>query len=333
MRALILGATSLIGNNVLRQAIEAGWETVVFDQLVRRRRRHPALEGLSTTFANGSPDDPEALRRAMGGCQVVFHTAGYSPPNSLHHRRRLTEASEHIGHVLQAAGDASIERLVYTSAISTIGRSDTPTRPPDEWNRYRLGQVLHPYWDAKLVQESAVFTFGREKETPVVVLNPSEVIGPYDYDLQASRPLLEIARRGTHRFIPGKVSLADARDVAAGHIAAAERGRPGERYILAGHNLTRREALAWMARASKRPPPDSVLDLASFRRWTRLSERFSCWGRPSRPFPLSYQVEAAYRFGWYDSRKAMLELGYSNRPLINTFRTTLAWLKAIGALR
>jgi dihydroflavonol-4-reductase len=167
----------------------------------------------------------------------------------------------------------------------------------------------------------------------VVVLNVSQVVGPHDYHFQAARPLLDMVRRGIREYMPGRVSVADARDVAQGHIAAAERGRTGERYILAGHNITHHEMLAVMARACKRPPPEGEADMASLTRWTRLSERLSCLGRPNRPFPLSYQLEALRQCRWYDSGQASDELGYSNRPLLNTYRATLAWLREVGRLR
>jgi dihydroflavonol-4-reductase len=332
MRALVLGATSLIGNNVLRAAIAAGWEVVAFDR-PKRRRHHPSLEGLEVRIAAGQQGNPEALRQAMLGCDVVFHTEGYAPPNSLHHQRRLAEARQHIAPILHAAEAASIGRLVYTSSVSTIGRSDSPTRLPDEWNRYRLGQVHHPYWDAKLVQEEAALALSRRGRIPVVVMNVSEVVGPYDFQFRSTRPLLEMVRRGIRQTMPGRVSMADARDVAQGHLAAAERGRPGERYILAGHNITHQEMLAVMARACKRPPPGSEVDMDSFTRWARLSERLSCLGRPNRPFPLSYQLEALRQCRWYDSGQAQEELGYSNRPLLNTYRATLVWLKEVGKLK
>lgn len=333
MRALVLGATSLVGNNVLRAAIEAGWEAVAFDQPDRRHRRNPALQGLAVTIVPGQDSDPEALRHAMMRCQVVFHTTGYTSPNSLHHRRHLNQARLHISHVLRAANESGIDRLVYTSSISTIGRSDSPTRLPDEWNHYRLGQILHPYWDAKLVQEEAVLDQGRQGKVSVVILNISALVGPCDFDLQASRPLLDMVKRGARQYMPGKVSVADARDVAQGQISAAERGRPGERYILAGHNITQQEMLAVMARACKQPPPDRRVDLDLFVRWARLSERLSCLGRPDRPFPLSYQLEALRQCKWYDSSKAREELGYTNRPLLGSYRDSLAWLKEVGKLK
>jgi dihydroflavonol-4-reductase len=333
MRVLVLGATSLIGNNVLRAALAAGWEALAFDRPKRRHHRHPALEGLAVRIAAGQPTDPEALRQAMLGCDVVFHTEGYAPPNSLHHQRRLAEARQHIAPILHAAEAASIGRLVYTSSVSTIGRSDSPTRLPDEWNRYRLGQVHHPYWDAKLVQEEAVLALSRRGRIPVVVLNVSEVVGLYDFQFRSTGPLLEMVRRGIRQYMPGRVSVADARDVAQGHLAAADRGRPGDRYILAGHNLTHQEMLAVMARACKRPPPEAQADLESVSRWTRLSERVSCLGRPNRSFPLSYQLEALHQCRWYDSGLAQEELGYNNRPLLSTYRATLAWLKEVGKLK
>ncbi len=332
MRVLVLGATDLVGNNVLRAAIEAGWETVAFDW-PKRRRCHPALETLSVEIAPGVPEDPQALRRAMKRCEVVFHAAGYAPPNSLRHAHRLREAREHVAHVLRAAGEAEIGRLVFTSSVSTIGRPDSPTRLPDEWNNYRLGNVAHPYWDAMLAQEEAVLAFGREGKIPVVVVNPAAVVGPYDFQMESAGPVLEMARRGTRRYLPGKVSITDVRDVAKGHILAATQGRPGERYILAGHNITRPEMVATLARACKRPAPDKPVNLIRFGRMTRFSERLVCLGQPNRPFPLSRELEAIQQCWWYDSSKAKSELGYAVRPLQDTYRTTLAWLKAVRLLR
>ncbi len=332
-RALILGATSLVGNSILRAAIAAGWETIAFNPRDRRKRRHPSLEALEFEIARGEESDPEALRQAMLNCDVVFHTDGYSPPNSLHAPRRRVEAREQIGHVLKALRKNSVGRFVYTSSIKTIGRSDSPTRLSDEWNHYRLGQIAHPYWDAKLIQEEAVLAFGRRGEIPVVITNISEVVGPHDFALAAAGPLLEMVRLGMRQYLPGRVSIADARDVAQGHLAAAEQGRPGERYILAGHNISNQEKLVVMARACRRPPPEIQADMEATLRATRFSERLSCLGRPNRPFPLSYQLESLRQCRWVDSGKAREELAYRNRPLISTYRATLAWLREIGKLR
>ena len=139
MRVLVLGATTLVGNNVLRAAIKADWQPVVFmpPQKGRRRNHHPALEGLPVESAPGRPDDLDALRQAMAGCDVVFHTSPFVPPNGLHHQRRLSTAREQIGLILKAAEQATIGRLVFSSSVSTIGRSDVPTRHPDEWNHCR----------------------------------------------------------------------------------------------------------------------------------------------------------------------------------------------------
>jgi dihydroflavonol-4-reductase len=330
MRVLVLGAYGLIGNNVVRAALAANWEVVAFE---RRSRRKAGLQGLPVEISPGTPSDPDALSRSMAGCDVVFHTLAYNPPNGLRTPQRLVEAREHVTRVLRAAGHARIGRLVYTSAACTIGGADSPGQLPDEWNRYRLGSIPHPFWDAKLLQEEAVLAFGREKLIPVIVVNPAEVLGPNDFDLQAARPLIDIARRGRRQYLPGTASIADAEDVAQGHLKAATLGRPGERYILAGHNLTRREIAATMAYASKRPAPDRPADLHRLERLARFSERVSCLGQPDRLFPLTYQVAAALLPGWYDSSKARQELEYTNRPLLDTCRATLGWLASVRMLR
>ncbi len=335
MRVLVLGASTLVGNNVLRAAVKAGWQAVVFmpPQKGRRRNHHQALEDLPVEITPGKPDDLDALRQAMAGCDVVFHTSPFVPPNGLHHQPRLTEARQHIELVLQAAEQATIGRLVFSSSVSTIGRSDVPTRHPDEWNHYRLGSVSHPYWDAMLVQEEAVLAFGRRTRTPVVVTNLSQVMGPFDFSLAAAGALVEMAKRGIRRYLPGRISIADVRDVAQGQLAAATQGRPGERYILAGHNLERRQMMATMASACKRLAPDHAMELERYARMAHFSERVSCFGRPNRPFPLTFQIHLARNCQWYSSGKAREELGYHNRPLLNTYRATLKWLQEIKVLK
>lgn len=333
MRVLVLGAKGHMGNNIVRLAVKNSWEVVVFDPSRRRRRRQKGFDGLDVEFAPGNPHDPDALRLAMVGCQVVYHTQPYKPPNSLYHARRLVEARQHIGVVLQAAAEAKIGRLVYTSSVSTIGRSEIPGTLPDEWNHYRLGNIPHPFWDAQLVQEEAVLSFGRVRKIPVIVLNVTELIGPYDLSHQPISQLLEIAKRGNREFYPGKISIADVRDVARGHIAAAQQGRPGERYILGGHNITRQEMGAVMAFASKRPPPDRPVDMQYLVRMARFSELVSCLGRPGRAFPLGLQIATVRYLGWYESGKAREELGYRNLPFLKTCQTTLNWLKSVRLLR
>lgn len=327
MRILVLGGTRLIGNNIVRAALNAGWQVRTFDRPRRHHAHHPALAGLDVEVALGDQEDAEALQRAMQGCDVVFHADGYSPPNSQHHQLRMAEARQHIAPILQAATAAEIGRLIYSSSAVTVGCSDIPSRLPDEWNAYRLGHVRHPYWDAKVVQEEAVLAYGRKANIPVIVLNLAEAIGPHDYELEAAGPLIAMARRGTRRYLPGRTSVTDARDMAQAHIAAATLGRPGERYILGGHNVTRRETAAMMAHVCKRPPPDTPIDLDPFERLTRLSERVSCLGRPNRRFPLPYQIAAARYYPWVDSGKARAELGYALRPLIDSYRATLNWLR------
>lgn len=332
MRVLVLGSTNLIGNHVLRAAVKAGWETAAYLRPSRRKGLPAALEGIETEIILGELTNEEALRKAMLGRDLVFHAAGYTPPNRFRPLQRLTEARQHIEQILRVVRQAEIGKLVYTSSVSTIGRSDIPSRLPDEWDKYRLGAVEHPYWDAKLAQEEAVLALGQRDQVPVVVVNPSFIIGPYDFAMESAGPLLEMAQHGAAEFYPGRVSIADARDIAQGHIAAATQGRLGERTILAGHNITYQEMSALMARACKVRAPERLVDFERLERLSKFSERVATLGRPNRSFPLGFKLAAVRWLGWYDSAKARQELEYSNRPLLDTFRATLTWLQRIGKL-
>ncbi|MEN8097674.1 MAG: NAD-dependent epimerase/dehydratase family protein [Chloroflexota bacterium] len=333
MRALILGSDWLLGHNIALTAIAAGWSIRVLTPSEDDHLVGNGIEGESVEYLSGDPNQDKALSDAMRGCDIVFLARNYLPPNGLHHHRREQEAREFIDHFLQAVKVSKPGGIVYTSSVATIGASDSPTRLPDEWNPYRLGRILHPYWDTQLIQEEALLAFHRTTGLPTYVLNVAKMLGPHDRDLSNSRDLVRIARRGTRQYVPGRISIADARDVAAAHLVAPERARSGERYILAGHNVTRQVFVSALARGSKRPAPDKIIDPKRSYRLTRLSQRLSCLGRPNRPFPAMLDLEIARRCTWYDSGKARDELRYRNRPLKTTVRDTVAWLRQSGVLR
>ncbi len=326
MPVLILGATGFIGSNIARATVAAGHAVRAF---CRPHSNRLALEGLSVESAIGDLESPESLVAAMRGCHAVVHAAGYYPTAPEPHAVHVNRAHRHIHNVLNAARQVGVQRLIYTSSISTIGPIRAG-RLGTEADYYWPGQMSQPYWDCKWIQERAVLS---ADGVETIALIPSAVLGPGDVKPTTGAMFLVMARLGARVTLTGRVNVVDVRDLAQVHVAALTRGRPGERYLVGGHNVTLREMFAEAARALGRPGPVVALPTGLIR-WLTLPAMFLATRLGlSWSVPLSYILEAVQAGQWIDSTKARRELGLSPRPLVETMADTVAWFQRHGYLQ
>jgi dihydroflavonol-4-reductase len=246
LRCCILGATGFIGGQIARAAIDQGWR-------VRAIRRRPdavgAIGDLPVEWVTGDVMDTASLVSAMRDCPLVFHAAGHYPQRSCDVWQTVRHGVIGMRQVLAAATAAGVKRLIYTSALTTIGRPAEPDRLADESDLYVPGSVPNAYYEAKWAMEmEAMRAFGQG--LPVVIVNPTTTFGPGDVKPTSGMALLMVARGLIPGYVAGAINVVDGRDVAVGHIAAARHGRPGRRYILGGQNLTLEEVVTTMARAA-----------------------------------------------------------------------------------
>ena len=245
---LVLGATGFIGGHIAREAAARGWQ-------VRALRRDPqsvgAIGDVPVEWVTGDLSDRAALIEAMRGCAVVFHSAGAYPHGARQIDRDVQCALDQMRNVIAAVRDTQPDRLIYTSSFTTIGLPGDPDRLADERDRYRPGTAGDAYYEAKWAMEVEALNSG----VPIVVLNPAAVFGPGDVHLAVSEIVIMAAQGRVPFYFDATFGAIDVRDVAAAHLNAVERGRSGERYILSNHNMTLREGLALIARASGRKPP------------------------------------------------------------------------------
>ena len=323
MQVLVLGATGIIGGHVVRAAARAGYHVRAF---ARPSSPRLALEGVEAEVVLGDLEDIDSLIAAMRGCAAVIHAAGYYPATPEPRTTHIARAKRHIRNVLEATRQAGISRLVYTSSISTIGII-SPNRLGTEDDYYWPGQMIHPYWDCKWIQEQAVLT---ARDIDVVVLIPSAVFGPGDVKPATGAMVLALARTGTWVAPTGRVNVVDVRDVAQAHVTALTRGRPGERYLLGGHNVTLPKAYAVIARALGHQEPILSIPSAPVSRLTRPLLAISTWLRIPGGVSLAYMLEAIRAAQWIDSAKAARELGLRPRPLAETMSDAVAWFRDHG---
>ena len=331
MQALILGATGFIGSHIVRACVAAGWTARAF-----RRAASPALAlaGLEVESALGDLEDPASLAKAMRDCALVFHAAGFYPTRSVAQGEMQKAAARQMTNVLTAARRAGVEKVIYTSSLSTVGPAARADGLATEEDLYRPGTARHPYWEVKWTQEEIARRFAAEG-LPIVILNPTAVFGPGDVKPTTGRALI-MALRARCRFYPDlRTNVIDVRDVAAAHVAAAARGRPGERYILGAHNVTGRDLVAALAEVAGLPPPRWRVPLPG---WlfgpARLLEHGLQRLAPQAAFLMpTLALEFSRLGGWYDSGKAQRELGWQvGRSLTETLRDAVAWFREHGYL-
>ena len=315
---LVLGATGFIGGHIARAAAGRGWQV----RAARRREGFTcAIGDLTVDWVHADLNDRDSLAAAMSGVELVFHAAACYVHTSRHIGQHVAGARAEMRRVLDAARQAGVRRLIYTSTLATIGPAIDAGQPADERSPYVPGSAGDAYHELKWAMEQDALSDG----VPVVVLCPTIVFGPGDVHLSISRPLLEIARGRVKFSIDGTVNVIDVRDAASAHVRAAHTGRPGERYILGGHNLSIQELIARAARvAGVAPPrigiPDVLLSLAG-----GLSRVL-----PGDPASLLRTRRLLQPFS---NAKAVSELGLSPRPLEETVRDALDWFRAHDQLK
>jgi len=322
IRCCILGATGFIGGQIAHAALAQGW-------LVRGLRRRPNATGatgdLEIEWMSGDLADPASLVTAMHGCPLVFHAAGYYP----HRARNVWETVRHgvtgMRNVLAAAAAAGAKRLVYTSALTTVGPSSDQSRLAGERDLYTPGSVPLPYFEVKWAMEMEAMR-ATAQGLPVVVVLPAVVFGPGDVKPTTGKLLLMAARGRIPGYIEGAINVVDGRDVAAGHICAARRGRPGRRYILGGHNLTFREVQNVIAEAAGRKPPRSKLPLWLTRAIAEVGSLLE--------IPGFHHLRAIRHWQPLNTTRAREELGLPEPiPFEQTCRDALDWFREHGYLK
>ncbi len=319
--ALVLGSTGCIGNNVTRACLAAGWSVRAF-----RRPTSPTwmLDGLDVEQVTGDLAQPASLADAMRGCDVVFHAAAYYPRHSLDINGSLREAVLGMRNVLAAGERTGIGRLVFTSTLTTIGPPSEPGRLSNEQDFYLPGSTGSAYFESKWAMEVEAWR-AIANGAPLVIVNPSAVFGPWDVGPATGEIMVNVAKGRMPFWLDLEVNLVDARDVGAGQVLAAERGRVGQRYILGGENLSVRQALTLVAREAGVEPPRWHASLRLVSALVRIGE--SLGHLPLiKPLPLEH-FKTLREWRALDCSKARLELGFAYRPFPETVRDTLAWFR------
>lgn len=310
-RVAITGATGFLGHHLCVALTAAGAEVTA---LVRAFSDTSRLKAMGVRTQVAPLDEPVLMADACRGRDVLFHLAGAVDFNNdwLHCRKVNVEGTSNV---LRASARAGIRRIIHASSIVAVGATRRPIRL-DEASPWTLGGKGVPYVTTKREGEQLALAFREGPE--VVVVNPASVIGPDDYSGSEFGIMCK-------RFWQGRIPLVfgggnnfvDVRDVAAGMLAAADRGRTGERYILGGMNLSYSTFNAELARVAGRTIPRFRLPTALARIGAAIGDQLKR-KKSKRPVLSSAQARLLGLFFYYDCSKAARELAYRARPLRNT---------------
>jgi dihydroflavonol-4-reductase len=267
------------------------------------------------------------VREALRGIDAVYHLAGQVTFDPEEPARLYALHVEGTRKLLEASVAAGVKRVVVASSSGTIAVS-REERTGTEADDYPIAVVGGwPYYTSKIYQEKAALRIHRDTGLPVVVLNPSLLLGPGDARLSSTDVVWKFMERRIPAMPSGGLSFVDVRDAAAAFVAALTRGRPGERYLLGGANLSFRDLFGRLARLTGVAAPALSLPSKVNLAGVRLLEKLADWRGAEAPIDV-HSVEMGEVFWYCDSTKAERELGFVARDPHETLHDTVRWLDA-----
>ncbi len=318
---LVTGASGFLGWHVARLVAESGLPVRAMT-----RGRHPVPE-LDVEVVVGDLTDPASLQRAVDGCSVVYHVAAdyrLWSPNPAELYQSNVEGTRHL---MQAASEAGVDRVVYTSTVGCIGFVEGGLG--DETTPVSLGEMSGHYKRSKFLAEKVALEFAA-KGLDVVIVNPTAPVGDHDFKpTPTGQTIVDFLRRKMPAYLDTGLNIVDVRDVARGHLLACEKGRAGERYILGGENLTLEQIFAELARISGVPAPRVRIPYGVAWTAAAVGGVISKWtGKPPRA-PME-GVRMAKKKMWVNHDKAARELGYQSAPASVALGNAVAWFREHG---
>lgn len=324
---LVTGASGFVGSAVARALLAEGERVRV---LLRPKSPRTNVEGLDVEVVEGDIRDRASVARALEGCRHLFHVAAdyrlWAPDPGEIVRANL----EGTRAVMEAARDAGLDRIVYTSSVATLKLRQDGV-PVDETAPNAADTTIGAYKQSKVLAERLVESMVAEG-LPATIVLPSTPIGPRDVKpTPTGRIVVEAANGRMPAYVDTGLNLVHVDDVARGHLLAWKRGRIGERYILGGQDVSLGEMLGVIAGLVGRRPPTVELPRGAI-------------------FPLAYAAEAVARFTgrepfatvdalrmakyrmFFSSAKAESELGYTARPYAEALADAVRWFQEAGTV-
>ena len=326
MLAFVTGTTGFLGSHVARVLAEQGADLRL---LVRASSNTKNIDELKADLVTGDLRDPASIAKAASGCDVIFHVAAdyrlwVRDPNEMY-----CSNVEGTRAILEAARKNGVRRVVYTSSVATMGFTANGV-PADEDSPVSLENMIGPYKRSKFMAEQVAIEAVREG-LDVVIVNPSTPIGERDIKpTPTGRIVVDFLKKKFPAYVDTGLNLVDATECARGHIAALEKGRGGERYILGGENLTLKQILDKLAAITGLPSPNIRVPYALALATGVVDEIVTGRILGREPRATIDAVRMGRKKMFVSSAKAERELGWKIGPVDNALRRAADWFRANG---
>ncbi len=325
---LVTGGTGFVGANLVRELLAEGATVRV---LARRGGDRRALAGLPVEVVEGDLCAPASLRPAVAGVSTVFHVAAdyrlWAPDPRALFRTNVDGTRA----VLEAAAEAGVRRVVHTSTVGTLGLPPDGT-PGTEDTPVSLRDMVGPYKTSKYLAEQVALEFARGG-LGVVIVNPSAPVGPWDVKpTPTGQMIVDFLCGRMFASLDTGLNLVHVRDVARGHLLAAERGRVGEKYILGHANLPLGRIFGLLAELTGRRPPRFRLPWAVA--WTAAACLEGAARLTARPPRVSLTaVRMARKHMYFSAARAVRELGLPQTDVRQALADAVQWFHEWGYVR
>jgi dihydroflavonol-4-reductase len=327
-KVFITGATGFIGASLARELVESGCEVRA---LVRPGSDRRNLAGLDIEFWEGDLRDGNSLDSGLAGCDTLFHAAAdyrlwTRDPESMY-----AINVEGTRSILQAALKRNLAKVVYTSSVGTLGNPGNGT-PGSEETPVSFDDMVGHYKKSKFLAEQVAESFVAQG-LPLVIVNPSTPVGPRDIKpTPTGKIIVDFLNRKMPAYLDTGLNLIDVQDCAKGHILAASHGRIGEKYILGNENLTLKDIFTLLEEISGLPAPRVKLPYTPILLAAYINEGISKLTRREPLIPLA-GVQMAGKLMFFDSTKAIQELGLPQHPVKKALESAVLWFRDEGYAR
>jgi dihydroflavonol-4-reductase len=335
MKAFVTGSTGLLGNNLVRELLEHGFEVRTLAR--NRAKANTTFAGLNVEIIEGDLEHVAGFAKALEGCDLLFHTAAffreyYEPGDHWPMLKRINvDATIEL---LEAAERAGIKRAVHTSSSGTIGMKPSGEYG-DESTVIPLEATSNLYFRSKVECDLAIQKFLETRQSridglEVMTILPGWMFGPGDAaPTNSGQLVLDFLDRKLPGILDGGTTTVDARDVARAMRLAAQTGKNGEKYIVAGNFVSFEQIFMGIEKASGVPAPKLRLPNALVLTIAHVTGFYARLTRTRPMMPLE-GVKAMQAKDGADSSKTVREFGLSFRPIEDTLRDTVAWYRSNG---
>jgi dihydroflavonol-4-reductase len=326
MKAFITGATGFVGSHVVRALAAQGAELRL---LVRRTSRLDNIADLRAETVMGDLRDPESLKKGMSGCEFVFHVAADYRLWVRDPEQMYLSNVEGTRAIIRAAQESGVRRVIYTSSVATMGFT-REGHIAGEDSPVSIRDMVGHYKRSKFMAEQIVLEASNNGAN-VVMVNPTTPIGEYDIKpTPTGRIVVDFLKRKFPAYVDTGLNLADAKEVARGHLLAMEKARPGQRYILGGENLTLKQILDKLSALTGLPAPTMKVPHAVAMGFAVFDQFFTGTILGKEPRATIDAVKMGRKKMFASSAKAERELGYKVMPVEDALRRAIDWFHAHG---